>query len=70
MALFKRDGVLEDRNTVKQLCDKGMAISITENDLYNMETIIDRLKHLSSDCFNDYYDASDEIADTLVGLIS
>lgn len=70
MALFKRDGVLEDRNTVKQLCDKGMAISITENDLYNMEAIIDRLKHLSSDCFNDYYDASDEIADTLIGLIS
>lgn len=69
MALFRRDGVLEDRNTIRQLCDRNMAISVTQDDLCNMNSVIEHLKQLDEDCFEGFYDAADEVADELVSII-
>lgn len=68
MALFKRDGVLEDRNTIAKLCEKEFAIEIEQNDIYDIENVIKRMKQLKTNCYDGYYEASSEVADALVAI--
>ena len=68
MALFRRDGVLEDRTTIKLLEEKHLAVSITQDDLKNINRIIEKMKKLDG-TYTEFYDCADEVADKLYSLL-
>lgn len=68
MALFSRDTVLEDRTTIALLEKMNLAIRITEDDLENISGIWEKLQNLNTSAFDLFYNASDEIAETLIEL--
>lgn len=68
MALFRRDHVLEDRNTIQQLENLGLAVGIEKQDLHNMAQIVRKMDNLSNRDYSRFYRAEKEIADTLLSL--
>lgn len=50
MALFSRDSVLEDRTTIRLLEEKHLAISITQDDLKNIDGIIEKMRAIPRKC--------------------
>lgn len=69
MALFARDSVLEDRNTIQQLERIGLAVSVTPDDLSDVESVINQMKQLDLRQFEQFYDAANQIAARLISLI-
>ena len=67
MALFSRDGVLEDRTTIKLLEEKHLTVSITQDDLHNIEGIIHRLDGLDGS-YSEFFDCADEVAAKLMSI--
>lgn len=67
MALFSRDGVLEDRTTIKLLEEKHLAVSVTQDDLHDIEGIINRLNRLNGS-YSEFYDCADEVAGKLMSI--
>lgn len=67
MALFRRDGVLEDRTTIRLLEEKHLAVSIMQDDLKNIDGIIEKMKKLDG-TYTEFYDCADEVADKLMSL--
>ena len=67
MALFRRDSVLEDRTTIRLLEEKHLAVSITKDDLKNIDGIIEKMKMLDG-TYTEFYNCADEIADKLMLL--
>lgn len=69
MALFARDTVLEDRNTISILKQQKLAISLTEEDLKNIPEVIARMnREIKKDNLCLYYDCREELAEKIVGL--
>ena len=64
MALFSRDSVLEDRTTIKLLKEKHLAVSVRQDDLKDIESIINKIKTLDGS-YAEFYDCADEVADKL-----
>ena len=64
MALFSRDSVLEDRTTIKLLQEKHLAVSVQQDDLKDIESIINKIKTLDGS-YAEFYDCADEVADKL-----
>ena len=64
MALFSRDSVLEDRTTIKLLQEKHLAVSVQQDDLKDIESIINKIKTLDGS-YAEFYDCADEAADKL-----
>lgn len=69
MALFERNGVLEDRNTISILQKEGVAICITQDDLFDINGIIRRMDKLLRGSYNKFYDCSSQIADKILSLV-
>ena len=67
MALFSRDGVLEDRTTIKQLEEKHLAVPVTQDELHNIMDIIEKLDMLDGS-YSGFYDCADEVAERLISL--
>ena len=67
MALFSRDGVLEDRTTIKILEEKHLAVEVTQDDLHDIEGIINRLDRLDGS-YAGFYDCADEVAAKLMSI--
>ena len=67
MALFSRDGVLEDRTTIKILEEKHLAVKVTQDDLHDIEGIINRLDRLNGS-YSEFYDCADEVAGKLMSI--
>ena len=67
MALFRRDGVLEDRTTIRLLEERHHAVSITQDDLKNIDGIIEKMNQLNGS-YSEFYDCADEVADKLMSL--
>ncbi len=67
MALFRRDGVLEDRTTIQLLENRHLAISVQPDDLEHMEKIIADMDTLCRD-YHEFYDCAEEIAVKLDSL--
>lgn len=67
MALFSRDGVLEDRTTIRLLEEKHLAVSVMQDDLHNIEEIINRLDRLDGS-YSEFYDCADEVAGKLMSI--
>jgi len=67
IALFRRDSVLEDRTTIRLLEEKHLAVSITQDDLKNIDGIIEKMKMLDG-TYTEFYNCADEIADKLMLL--
>ena len=67
MALFRRDGVLEDRTTIRLLEERHLAVSITQDDLKNIDGIIEKMNQLNGS-YSEFYDCADEVADKLMSL--
>lgn len=69
MALFERDTVLEDRTTIRILEQQKLAVKISQSDLEDIETIVDRMNtELSTEGFALYYNAVGEIANQILSL--
>ena len=67
MALFARDSVLEDRTTIKILEEKHLAVSVTQDDLHDIEEIVNRLDRLDGS-YSEFYDCADEVAAKLMSI--
>lgn len=67
MALFSRDSVLEDRTTIKLLEEKHLAVSVTQEELHDIEGIIQRLNRLDGS-YGKFYDCADEVAEKIMSL--
>ena len=67
MALFARDSVLEDRTTIRLLEEKHLAVSVTQDDLHDIEEIVNRLDRLDGS-YGELYDCADEIAAKLMSI--
>lgn len=67
MALFARDSVLEDRTTIKILEEKHLAVSVTQDELHDIEGIIQRLDRLDGS-YSEFYDCADEVAGKLMSI--
>lgn len=69
MALFERDCVLEDRWTIGQLEEKGLAVKINVSDLHDLQAVIEKLEAIRGmGDYSCFYDASSEIAMSLLRL--
>ncbi len=68
MALFARDGVLEDRTTINILSENHLAVSVTQDDLYDIEQVIEKLDKLDGS-YEEFYNCADEAAEKLMSLI-
>ena len=64
MALFSRDSVLEDRTTIRILKEKHLAVSVQQDDLKDIVSIINKMKTLDGS-YAEFYDCADEVADKL-----
>lgn len=64
MALFRRDGVLEDRTTIKIFEEKRLAVSAEPDELHNIVDIIEKLDKLDGS-YSEFYDCADEVAERL-----
>lgn len=69
IALFARDNVYEDRNTIQQLVSDNLAVKVEENDLANIPQLIEKMDLLSQVNVNKYYNSVDEICEKLISLI-
>ena len=67
MALFSRDGVLEDRTTINILKEKKLAVSIKPEELQDVDGIINKLDQLEGR-YGEFYDCAEEIAEKLMSL--
>ena len=67
MALFARDSVLEDRTTIRLLEEKHLAVSVTQDDLHDIEGIINRLDRIDGS-YSEFYDCADEVAGKLMSI--
>ena len=67
MALFRRDGVLEDRTTIRLLEEKHLAASVTAEELCDISGIIKKLDRLDGSC-GGFDDCAAEVAEKLCSL--
>lgn len=67
MALFSRDGVLEDRTTIKLLEEKHLAVSVKPDELQDVRGIIEKLDRLDGS-YSGFYDCADEVAGKLIRI--
>lgn len=67
MALFSRDGVLEDRTTIRLLEEKHLAVSVKPDELQDVKEIIKKLNKLDGS-YGEFYDCADEVAGKLMSL--
>ena len=67
MALFSRDGVLEDRTTIRLLEEKNLAVSVKPDELQDVREIIEKLNKLDGS-YSEFYDCADEVAGKLMSL--
>lgn len=67
MALFRRDGVLEDRTTIRLLEERHLAVSITQDDLKNIDGIIEKMNQLDG-TYTEFYNCANEVAEKLMSL--
>lgn len=68
LALFERDTVLEDRNTIEQLTWENHAIKIKQENLYNIPAILEKMDTLESVNTEKYYESASMIADRILTL--
>ena len=68
LALFERDTVLEDRNTIKQLICENYAIKVKQEDLCNIPAILEKMDTLESVNTEKYYESASIIADRILTL--
>ena len=69
MALFERNNVLEDRNTISILQKEGFAICITREELKDINGILRRMDKLLRGSYNKFYDCSSQLADKILSLV-
>ena len=67
MALFRRDGVLEDRTTIRLLEEKHLAAPVTAEELCDISGIIKKLDRLDGSC-GGFDDCAAEVAEKLCSL--
>lgn len=67
-ALFERDTVLEDRNTIEQLIRENQAIKIRQEDLLNIPAILEKMDTLESVNTEKYYESASMIADRILTI--
>ena len=67
MALFSRDSVLEDRTTIRILKEKHLAVSVQQDDLKDIVSIINKMKTLDGS-YAEFYNCADEAADKLCNI--
>lgn len=61
MALFARDTVFEDKNTIDILKQQELAISVEFEDLFNLNQMVERMNLLSDENFKLYTDDAEKL---------
>lgn len=70
LALFARENVYEDRNTIEQLATDRLAIKIENSDLSDLPRLLKRMDKLNPVNSNKYYNSVNEICESIISLIN